>query len=117
MRLALRAPDDEQDWDKLEQLRRAICRAAVDEEAVELLEIEELEALASAIEACDNPRLLGQVGKYPADSAAARRVAHLIPPGSTALPPGARVSKKVTAAAQKKMAAMIRDLGANGDSQ
>ena len=35
-RLALRCEDDEQDWDKLEQLRCAICRAAVDEEAVEL---------------------------------------------------------------------------------
>ena len=52
----MRNPDDEQSWNKLEQLRRAVELSILEEEVVELQEDEEINALARAIEGCKSVR-------------------------------------------------------------
>ena len=107
MREALRSPEDEQSWDRLEELRRAVCQTAVDEDVVNLLEKEEVEALASAMEHCDSARFADEVGNYTDCGSAAKRVENLIPTGSRVLLD--RPSKaKAMSNRRKRMVAAVR---------
>ena len=82
-----------------------------------LSEAEEFTALASAVEACIKPRFVGQIGAYIGDSAAVRRVAHLIPPGSKIKIPAMKIGSKANAAGQRSIAAKIRELSTHTEAQ
>ena len=96
VRELLRSPEDEASWPQLEKLRLAVVAAAVREETVELLEEEEAEALACAIENAAASAAPGTVGSYPA-GAVGHRVASRLPSGARVLPeqfPGRRRSTR-----------------------
>ena len=69
----------------MERRDKAIVAAALGEDMIELLEEEEIEGLACAIEAAAPSTSPGAVGMYPTDCGAARRLSIILPPGSTVL--------------------------------
>ncbi|MDP6676206.1 MAG: hypothetical protein QGI29_01445, partial [Pirellulales bacterium] len=115
VRHVLCEPGDEQSWDKLEQLRRVVAMAAVDEDVVAIMEADEAEMLAKAIEACDSNRFADEVGEYPEQTGGAQRVARLIPPRSRVLlditiPRNRKAGRTKVAAAIRKLISAHKQL-------